>query len=118
MSDAVRSIVVAVALCVLLLLVAAAGLVVFTGQTEARTNFGSRQLVVRSSLLRGIGIQDGSPTTKPAQVNLGGQTVLVSEAEIDVVNVRKIALPADCQKIEIVQTQARVQVLLDGIEAR
>ncbi len=118
MSDACRSIVVAVALCVLLLLVAAAGLVVFTGRAEARTNFGSRQLVVRSSLLRGIGIQDGSPTTKPTEVRLGGQTVLVSAADVEVVNVRKIVLPADCQKIEIVQTHGHVQVLLDGIEAR
>jgi hypothetical protein len=52
------------------------------------------------------------------RVDVGGQSVLVTDDEVDVAGERKIALTSDCKKVEIVQVSTGVKVFLDGVEVR
>jgi hypothetical protein len=118
MSDAIRSVAIALVLGVLALLFLAVGLFICLGQHEGHSTIGGRQVIVRSTLLTGIGVADGSPNGQPMTVNVGGRSVLVSADEVDVVGVRKVALAPECKKVEIVQASGGVRVLLDGVEAK
>ena len=118
MWDAIRSVVIALVLGVLALLVLAIGLFICLGQHEGHSTIGGREVIVRTPLMTGIGIGDGSPYGQPMTVNVGGRSVLVSADEVDVIGVRKVALAPECKKVEIVQASGGVQVLLDGVEAK
>jgi len=44
----------------------------------------------------------------------GGQSVVVSADEVEVVGVRKVKLPPGCKKVEVVEIRGASGILLDG----
>ena len=119
MADLLRSLIVVFVIGVLVLFASAVGLLVCRGTIEAHSTVAGRQVIVRTPMLSGIGIADGSSWAgKPMRAEVGGQSVLVSAGEVDVVGVRKVSLAPTCKKIEIVQASGGLQVFLDGVEAK
>lgn len=117
MANAIRSVTVAAVLVIVMLLLGAVGLVISFAQVEGRSSIGSRQLIVRTTGLRGIGMADGVNAGAPTTVNVGGHTVLVGADEVEVVGVRRVSLAPGCKQVEIVQGKGGLKVLLDGVES-
>jgi len=72
---------------------------------------GGQRIVIRTSLLNGVGITDNGTC---ATLNFGKQTAYLDANQFEVIGGRTVQLPASWKTAEVIKSGSDVRIVIDG----